>query len=156
MRWEPDRSAPALPYAKPPSFWIAASRGAGNRCPACGEGRLFDGYLRVAPHCSACQAPLGQLRADDAPPYFTIFIAGHVLVPLVLMVERHWMPPMWLHMALWLPLFTLVCILLLRPIKGATIGWMMRLGLTGEEHRPEQDRPLSPAPAPAKPDPRHG
>lgn len=143
MRWEPDRSAPALPYTQPTSFWTAASRGARNRCPSCGEGHVFDGYLKVVEECSNCQAPLGQLRADDAPPYFTIFIAGHILVPLVLMVERHWMPPMWLHMAMWLPLFTIVCTLLLRPVKGATIGWMMRLGLTGADHAPE---PLPPKP----------
>ena len=157
MRWEPDRSAPPLPYAKPASFLAAAKRGARGRCPACGEGQVFDGYLKVVPACAACGAPLGQLRADDAPPYFTIFVVGHLLVPLVLMVERHWMPPMWLHMALWLPLFTAFCILLLRPIKGATIGWMMRLGFTGDEHGPDQDRPAPPAAIPLKkPDPRHG
>ncbi len=157
MRWEPDRSAPALPYAKPESFWIAASRGATNRCPACGKGHVFSGYLGVVRECNACGAPLGQLRADDAPPYFTIFIAGHILVPLVLMVERHWMPPMWVHMALWLPLFTIICILLLRPIKGATLGWMMRLGMTGAEHGTEAERPLAPVALPVrKPDPGHG
>jgi uncharacterized protein (DUF983 family) len=39
-------------------------------------------------------------------------------------------------MAVWLPLFTIICTLLLRPIKGATIGWMMRLGFTGDEGGP--------------------
>jgi hypothetical protein len=41
---------------------------------------------------------------------------------------------MWLHMVVWLPLFAAACILLLRPVKGATLGWMMRLGFTGTEH----------------------
>lgn len=134
MRWEPDRSAPALPYAQPESLWTAVSRGARNHCPCCGEGAVFAGYLKVAPTCTACGAPLGQLRADDAPPYFTIFIAGHLLVPPVLWIERAYMPPMWLHMVVWLPLFAIACILLLRPIKGATLGWMMKLGFTGAEH----------------------
>lgn len=132
MRWEPDRSAPALAHMPPESFWTAVSRGARNRCPFCGEGRVFRGYLAVA-DCAACGAPLGRLRADDAPPYFTIFIAGHLLVPPVLWIERAYTPPMWLHMVVWLPLFAIACILLLRPIKGATLGWMVKLGLTGTE-----------------------
>jgi uncharacterized protein (DUF983 family) len=134
MRWEPDRSAPALPYAPPDSFWTAVWRGARNRCPVCGEGRVFDGYLKVVKACPNCGAPLGRLRADDAPPYFTIFIVGHLLVPPVLWIEKAYQPPMWLHMAVWLPLFAIACILLLRPVKGATVGWMTRLGFTGAEH----------------------
>jgi uncharacterized protein (DUF983 family) len=134
MRWEPDRSAPALPYTPPESFWTAISRGARNRCPVCGEGKVFDGYLKQVAECSHCHAPLGDLRADDAPPYFTIFIAGHLLLPPVLWIEKAYQPAMWIHMVVWLPLFTVVCILLLRPIKGATVGWMARLGFTGAEH----------------------
>jgi uncharacterized protein (DUF983 family) len=133
MRWEPDRSGPALPYTPPASFGQAVARGLTNRCPSCGQGRIFAGYLKVVPACSACGAPLGRLRADDAPPYFTIFLVGHLLVPLALYVERGWQPPMWLHMVIWLPLFAAACILLLQPIKGATLGWMMKLGFTGAE-----------------------
>ncbi len=149
MRWEPPPSTQALPYT-PPSLWTGLARGARDRCPVCGEGRVFAGYLRLAPCCTACAAPLGALRADDAPPYFTILIAGHLLVPLALWVERTWMPPMWLHMALWLPLFTLASLVLLRPVKGAVVGWMMALGFTGAEHGPD------PLPTAAGPAPRPG
>jgi len=127
MRWDSRLIATPAGEATP-GFWPAIKRGLLNRCPFCGEGRIFDGYLKVVPECSHCHAPLGKLRADDAPPYFTIFVVGHLLVPLVLMVEHRWMPPMWLHMVVWLPLFTLLCMALLRPIKGATVGWMSRLG----------------------------
>lgn len=137
MRWEPDRSAPAMSYAQPTSFWQAVGRGARNRCPVCGQGRVFQGYLKVVPECEVCRAPLGRLRADDAPPYFVIFIAGHLLIPPVLWIEKAYQPPMWLHMVVWLPLFAIVCILLLRPVKGATVGWMMRLGFEGTEPRAE-------------------
>ncbi len=133
MRWEPDRAAPALPY-EPPGFRDGVTRGLRGLCPVCGQGKLFAGFLKVAERCDACSAPLGRLRADDAPPYFTILITGHVLVPGVLWIEKTYMPPMWLHMVIWLPLFALICTLLLRPIKGAVLGWMMRLGFTGEEH----------------------
>lgn len=134
MRWEPDRAAPTLPHTPPSGFWEAVGRGARNRCPVCGQGRVFNGYLKVVPACEVCHAPLGRLRADDAPPYFVIFLTGHLLVPPVLWIERAYMPPMWLHMVVWLPLFALACILLLRPVKGATVGWMSRLGLDSGEH----------------------
>ena len=126
MRWD-SRLATAAP-AGSSGLWLALKRGFRNRGPLCGEGRIFNGYLTVVPECAHCGAPLGRLRADDAPPYFTILLVGHLVVPWVLLVERRWMPPMWLHMAVWLPLFTVLCILVLRPIKGATVGWMARLG----------------------------
>ncbi len=127
-RWEPARSAPAHAITPATSAWTVIGRGMRNRCPVCGEGKVFNGYLRVVDECEVCHAPLGSLRADDLPPYITIFVAGHILFPPVLWVEKAWMPPMWLHMAVWLPAFTIACILLLRPIKGAVVGWMTRLG----------------------------
>jgi len=128
MRWDSRVSAAAGKQPMKPGLWLAVRRGLLNRCPCCGVGKVFDGYLTLVPECEACGAPLGMLRADDAPPYFTILLTGHLLVPGVLWVERHYMPPMWLHMAIWLPLFTIVCIVLLRPIKGAVVGWMSQLG----------------------------
>jgi len=133
--WEPQRAEPPAPYPRPP-FWLALRRGATNHCPVCGEGRVFQGYLKLVPECEACHTPLGKLRPDDAAPYFVILLAGHVLLPPVFWVERHYMPPMWVHMALWLPLFTLACTLLLRPVKGAVVGLLCRLGFTGNEHLP--------------------
>jgi uncharacterized protein (DUF983 family) len=122
-----------------PSFWGALARGAGNRCPACGQGRLFRGYLRLAERCDACGAPLGAIRADDAPPYFTIFIVGHLVIPLMLLAERSgaWSP--WGMAAVFLPTTLLLALLLLRPIKGATVGLMMRFGITGREGDPRRD-----------------
>ena len=130
---EPGGTANLLDAYRPSSAWEALARGLRNRCPACGEGRIFRGWLKVVPECSACGAPLGALRSDDAPPYFTILIAGHVLVPPALMIERAWHPPVWVHMAVWPALLAIACILILRPVKGAVIGWMLRLGITGQE-----------------------
>lgn len=132
MPWTSERETPAL-TATPVPMLTALGRGMKGRCPACGEGRLFNGYLRLADECGHCHAPLGRIRADDAPPYFTIFIAGHLLLPFVFLIEKAWQPPMWVHMAVWLPLFTIVCMVVLRPVKGATVAWMMRLGMTGDE-----------------------
>jgi uncharacterized protein (DUF983 family) len=123
----------AEPRVDRPSFMTMIGRGARNRCPACGEGRVFSGYLTVAPACGHCGTSFAELHADDAPPYIVIFLVGHLLVPVIFWVEKTWMPPMWLHMAVWLPLFTIVCTLALRPVKGAVVGWMLRLGPVGDQ-----------------------
>jgi uncharacterized protein (DUF983 family) len=115
--WAPDRAPPPSPWPRP-GLKAALWRGARGRCPVCGEGQAFRGFLRVAEACGHCGAPLGRLRADDAPPYFTIFLVGHLVVPPILMVERLHTPPMWLHMAVWLPLIAVLTTLLLRPVKG--------------------------------------
>src|SRR6476660_3598271 len=79
-------------------------RGARLTCPACGKGAMFRRYLKVADNCPACGEALHHHRADDAPPYFTIVIVGHIVVGLVLAVEMAYRPPLWLHAALLLPL----------------------------------------------------
>jgi uncharacterized protein (DUF983 family) len=130
-RWEPDRAAENRETELPP-FMTMIRRGLRGRCPVCGEGKLFAGFLTIAPACDRCGAPFEHIRADDAPPYIVIFLVGHLLVPVIFWVEKTWMPPMWLHMALWLPLFTIICTLMLRPVKGAVVGWMLRLGPLGD------------------------
>lgn len=127
-QWQP----PAATAQRTLSFPTMIKRGLRNRCPHCGVGKVFRGYLTVVEACSACGAPLGRLRADDAPPYFVIFLVGHLLVPGVFMVERAYQPPMWLHMAVWLPLFTVLCMLALRPVKGGVVGWMFGLGMADQ------------------------
>lgn len=142
-----DAASGAIPSPRP-ATWRDADpglrgmlwRGARGRCPACGEGRLFAGYLKPVDRCEACGTEFGRIRADDAPPYFTIFIAGKLIAPFVFGLERALAPPLWVHAALWGPVITLACILLLRPVKGATIGLMLRLGIDGSEHGPESGR----------------
>lgn len=117
-----------MPWPVPP-LGTALLRGLRARCPACGERDLFQGYLRVVPACSNCGAPLGLARADDAPPYFTIVAVGHIIVPGMLLLERAETPPLWVHAAIWVPLTLVLSLALLRPIKGATVGLMLKLGL---------------------------
>jgi uncharacterized protein (DUF983 family) len=104
-------------------------RGVRGNCPACGQGKLFAGFLRVAPECTECHAPLGQLRADDLPPYITIMIVGHLIVPMMLLFERAASPELWIHTAIWVPLTLALTLGLIRPVKGATVGLMLRLGM---------------------------
>lgn len=106
-------------------------RGFGCHCPSCGKGKLFRKFLKVADNCPDCGEELHHHRADDAPPYFTIMIVGHIIVPLMLWLEVAYVPPIWLHIAIW-PLLTLILSLWFLPrIKGATVGWQWALRMDG-------------------------
>jgi uncharacterized protein (DUF983 family) len=107
----------------------AMRRGAALTCPACGRGRLFGAYLRVADTCVACGEELHHHRADDAPPYFTIVIVGHIVVAGALALEQALAPASWIHFVLWMPLAVALSLLLLPRIKGAVIGlqWANRM-----------------------------
>ncbi|MDX2265767.1 MAG: DUF983 domain-containing protein [Hyphomicrobiales bacterium] len=132
------KHAPATVADEPRSVWRAMARGARGRCPNCGQGKLFRAYVKVADECPACAEQLHHHQADDAPPYFTIFIAGHVIVPVMLWVETAFRPPLWAHMAMFLPATALLCLWLLPITKGAVVGlqWALRMHGFGE---PEQE-----------------
>lgn len=118
--------------AIPPTGWFGALwRGFANRCPCCGHPGLRDGFLRVRARCESCGLRLGEFRADDAPPYFTIFIVGHIIVPALLVVERVWAPDLWIQTAIWVPATLALSLALLPRIKGAVIGWQYAAGIRG-------------------------
>lgn len=124
------------PVEHPParrSKALAIWRGFRRRCPRCGEGRVLSGYLRVAKECTYCHEPLGHIRADDGPAYFTILIAAHVIVPATLWAEQAWSPPLVPHLLASLTLAGLLIWQLLPSVKGAMIGLMWALGLRGDE-----------------------
>ncbi len=116
------------PSRRPPLF-AALKRGLRARCPVCGEEALFAGYLRVRAVCPHCAAPLGRVRADDVPPYFTILVVAHIVGPGMLILERTAAPPLWVQTALWVPLTLILTLALLRPIKGAIVGVMLAFGM---------------------------
>ena len=88
------------------------------RCPRCGKGHLFNGYLSVAPACEACGLDYAMFDAGDGPMPFVILIAGAIVCGSALYVEFTFSPPVWVHVVLWLP-FTAVLILgLLRFVKS--------------------------------------
>src|SRR5690606_19830749 len=76
-------------------------RGFLQRCPSCGTGKLFGAYLKPVHDCPSCGEAMHHQRADDAPPYFTMLIVGHLVVPVLLWVEMNYAPPLWVHMAIW-------------------------------------------------------
>ena len=126
------------------SMGRAFAHGMACRCPRCGQGRLFSSFLKVAPSCEACGLDFSGHEADDAPPYFTIFIVGHMIVPPMLWLELALMPPMWVHLTLW-PLLVLVLSLgLLPPVKGAVIGWQWAHHMHGFDE--QNAKPLTDSP----------
>jgi uncharacterized protein (DUF983 family) len=118
--------------------WTAMKRGFRGRCPRCGEGKLFRAFLKVDDHCSVCELDFTPHRADDLPAYLVIVIVGHIVVPLALMIETNYSPPVALQLAIYLP-FTLVASLaLLQPVKGAVVGVQWALRMHGfDEKNPE-------------------
>ena len=92
------------------------------RCPNCGKGPLFEGFLKVRPRCPACGFDLAAADSGDGPAVFVILIAGVVVVFAALFVEIAYRPPIWLHLVVWLPTAVLVCLALLRPFKGVLVA----------------------------------
>ena len=113
------------------NIWHALKDGLKGKCPSCHQGSLFERFLRVSNNCTQCGEALHHHRADDAPPYFTIFIVAHIAMPLLLAVEVAYHPPIWVHTALWGPLIIVLCLLLLPRIKGALIAHQWALYMHG-------------------------
>ena len=93
-----------------------------GRCPRCGEGRLFDGFLTVAPRCANCGLDFDFADSGDGPAVFIMMIVGFIVVGLALFVEFNFHPPYWVHAVLWIPLVLGLSIGLLRPLKGLMIA----------------------------------
>lgn len=138
----------ATPGSPPRPVWPALLRGARGTCPKCGKGKLFRAFLKVAESCPDCGEALHHHRADDAPPYFTIFISGHVIVPAMITVEKLWAPALWLHMAIWLPATLALCLALLPPVKGALVGlqWALRMHGFDDQGIGQEDGETVPVP----------
>jgi uncharacterized protein (DUF983 family) len=122
----------------------AIFRGFRKLCPACGKAHIFSSYLGISETCHHCNEPLYHQRADDAPPYFTIFAVGHIIIPSMLFVEKIWKPDLWIHFAIWLPLTLILTLWLLPKTKGATVGLQWALGMHGFAKADEKPTSLGP------------
>ncbi|MGA0532316.1 DUF983 domain-containing protein [Hansschlegelia sp. KR7-227] len=114
----PDPTSPSAPSA--------ALAGLAGRCPACGRGRLFDGYLALKPACENCGLDFGFADSGDGPAVFVMLIAGFLALGFVLWFEFTYEPPFWLHLVVSLPVVVLVCLVLLRLLKGLLIALQHR------------------------------
>ncbi|MDB5439731.1 MAG: hypothetical protein JWM33_2158 [Caulobacteraceae bacterium] len=107
---------------------LGLGRGLKERCPNCGEGKLYFAYLKVNPTCSACGHDLSAYRADDGPAYFTILIVGHLVLAPILLLDFLIKASLWVVIPSVLIGLTVVVLLILPRIKGAFIGilWATR------------------------------
>ncbi len=104
-------------------FFTGLGRGFALRCPNCGKGELLHKYLKVTATCPACGHDNGQYPSDDAPPYFTILIVGHLVVAPLLLFPFIWEWPTAIVLALTVPFVGVMTLLLLPRVKGAVIGF---------------------------------
>lgn len=109
----------------------AVKRGFMCRCPACGEGHLFNRFLKVVKSCEACGAEMHHHRADDLPPYLVMVIVGHIVGYGILTTETRFEWPMWIHLSVWPALTLILCLALMQPVKGAVVGLQYALGMHG-------------------------
>ena len=117
--------------------WPAMRRGLALRCPACGQGHLFEGYLKVADHCPACGAEMRHHRADDGPAYLTILIVGHILAFLMHFVWVQFRPEPLLFATMLTVVAVGLSLFMLPRVKGAIVGlqWARRMhGFGAEPH----------------------
>ena len=123
--------APLPRPALPATLSAAILRGAKGKCPRCGEARLFRAFLKPIEHCPVCLQDWTPQRADDMPPYISILLTGHVLVPVIIYFGAVAPIPLWQAMAICLTLASVMMIGLLQPAKGGTIALQWWHGMHG-------------------------
>ena len=107
----------------PQSPW---STGFAARCPRCGDGRLFKSFIEVTDKCEVCGLDYKFADAGDGPAVFVTLLGGFLLLGMALFVQMTFVPPVWLLMLIFAPLTLIVCIGMLRPLKGILIALQYR------------------------------
>jgi uncharacterized protein (DUF983 family) len=96
---------------------------------------LLAGFLTPHAVCPTCQEKNGDIMAQDAPPYITILIVGHIILPMILFWDSLWNAPTWVQYSIWLTATVGLTLILLPRIKGAWMGFMWALSLKGTENQ---------------------
>ncbi len=111
------------------AVWPALLQGLKRRCPRCGEGKMFRGYLAVQDECANCGQEFHHHRADDLHPWIAIMITGHLVVPVMLYGALNWTFPDWIHMILWPSVTAIIALAVLPFAKGLVIAlqWAHRM-----------------------------
>jgi uncharacterized protein (DUF983 family) len=112
----------AMQHLASATWTQAAIRGIACKCPRCGKGKLYTGFLSLRPACDQCGLDYAFIDAGDGPAIFIIMIAGFIVVGSALVVEIKYQPPFWVHAALWIPLILATTLLPLRSMKSLLIA----------------------------------
>jgi uncharacterized protein (DUF983 family) len=107
-----------MPDEDQPTLTQSALRGIACKCPRCGEGKLFAGFLHLRPKCESCGLDYAFIDTGDGPAIFIIMLAGAIIVAAALIVEVKYQPPFWVRAVLWLPLILVTTLLPLRAMKS--------------------------------------
>lgn len=109
--------------------WPAIRRGWRRRCPACGTGGLFDGYLTLHKTCPSCGEDLSHARADDGPAYLSILVTAKVMASLQLLAYQTWQPGPWVMVGAFSVGTVAMALWMLPRFKGLIVGvqWAKRM-----------------------------
>lgn len=115
----------------PGNFRSALMRGLRGQCPRCGEGALFHKWLKPYNACPTCALDLTPQQADDFPAYIAIFITGHLVGPIIIMLALEYALSSWQIAAILLPMATAMMLAMLQPVKGGVITAQWWNGMHG-------------------------
>lgn len=121
------------PTPERPTLWTSVRRALARRCPNCGRGKLFVSYLRQVERCAECGERYSHIRSDDAAPWLTILVVGHIIVPVMFAVERRTDWPDWVAMTLWPALALGLAALVLPRAKALFVAVIWATRAEGSE-----------------------
>lgn len=143
--------APAKRPALPHSLSAAILRGIKGQCPRCGEGKLFHAFLKPVSHCPACHQDWTHQRADDFPPYISIFLTGHLMAGPIVWFGVESPLSLWAALAICLTMSAALMIAFLQPAKGGTIALQWWHGMHGFDPSGHNEARAESQPAPDSP-----
>ena len=117
--------------------------GVRGRCPRCGEGHMFEGFLKLRPSCEVCGLDYSYADPADGPAFFAITFACQPSACFAVWLELAYQAPYWVHVFTTFPIMLATLIPPLRPLKGwlvasqyyhkAQEGRLVRLDEAGEK-----------------------
>ena len=121
------------------NYYLALSplkTGLAGKCPRCGRGKLFNGYLTVAKSCASCGLSYDFADGGDGAAWFVMLIVGFLGVGSILGIEVAYQPAFWVHGLIAIPLLIVLPLILLRPIKGILLCQQWKTGAGEGRTRP--------------------
>ncbi len=112
----------------------------GRKCPRCGEGALFAGFLKVRPECPRCGLDYSKADTGDGPAVFMIFIVGFLAMALAMILQLIIHMPIWLVLLLSV-ILSVALIGVLTPMMKAWLVAQQYNHHAAEGRMREQDRP---------------